>query len=322
MLLSVVLPKGYLLSSVATILEVFESVNDIYRHTLGEDYFKIHLVQGIDGQTNHGSEFHGRAVKTTRSKITSNLVLIPALKKEEISKVASQDQTIISWIQDQYKSGAEVASFCSGAFLFAETGLLNGRLATTHVDECARFILFYPLVFVKPGRTLTVDWNCYTSGGATSSFHLLIYLIQKFCGKEVAVKISKAYSIELDRYQQSYFSTFRPIYSHNDDLVKHIQKQLESNFTKIKKIEEVTGKYPASRRNLVRRFIKATGMPPIEYLQNIRVERAKQLLENSDQSVSDIISQTGYTDPKSFRKVFLKLVGIPPLEYRSKFEMN
>lgn len=322
MLLSVVLPKGYLLSSVATILEVFESVNHIYRHKLGEDYFKIHLVQGIDGQTNHGSEFHGRAVKTTRSKIISNLVLIPALKKEEISKVASQNQTIISWIQDQYKSGAEVASFCSGVFLFAETGLLNGRLATTHVDECARFILSYPLVFVKPGRTLTVDWNCYTSGGATSSFHLLIYLIQKFCGKEVAVKISKAYSIELDRYQQSYFSTFRPIYSHNDDLVKHIQKQLESNYTKIKTIEEVTGKYPASRRNLVRRFIKATGMPPIEYLQNIRVERAKQLLENSDQSVSDIISQTGYTDPKSFRKVFLKLVGIPPLEYRSKFEMN
>lgn len=316
------LPVHYQLSSVATLLEVFESVNNIYRQQTGEIFFSIHLIQSIEQNSDGCSPFYGHTIKSTRSKVNSNLVLIPALKKENIENIVSQNQTLISWIQTQFKNGAEVASFCTGAFLFAETGLLNGRLATTHVDVCAKFILTYPLVFVKPGRTLTVDWNCYTSGGATSSFHLLIYLIQKFCGNEMAVKISKAYSIEFDRYRQSYFSTFRPIYSHNDDLVRQIQKQLEENYLKIKTIEGVTKAFPSSRRNLVRRFIKATGLPPIEYLQNIRIERAKQLLENSDQSVSEIISQTGYTDPKSFRKVFLKLVGIAPLEYRDKFKIR
>lgn len=319
---SIVLPVQYQLSSVATLLEVFESANTIYRQRTGEVFFKMHLIKSIEQQSDYGSLFYGHIIKSTRSKVNSNLVLIPALKKENLDNKISQNQTLISWIQNQFKNGAEVASFCTGAFLFAETGLLNGRLATTHVDVCAKFILAYPLVFVKPGRTLTVDWNCYTSGGATSSFHLLIYLIQKFCGNEMAVNISKIYSIELDRYRQSYFSTFRPIYSHNDDLVRQIQKQLEENYLKIKTIEEVTKEFPASRRNLVRRFIKATGLPPIEYLQNIRIEKAKQLLENSDQSVSEIISQTGYTDPKSFRKIFLKLVGIAPLEYRDKFKMR
>ena len=108
----------------------------------------------------------------------------------------------------------------------------------------------------------------------------------------------------------------------NDELIKQIQEQLENHYATIRTIEEVTKAYPASRRNLVRRFIKATGLPPIEYLQNLRIEKAKELLENSDQSISEIISQTGYADPKSFRKVFLKLVGIPPTDYRNKFKLN
>ncbi|MBS4063835.1 MAG: helix-turn-helix domain-containing protein [Chitinophagaceae bacterium] len=322
MIISIVLPGHYQLSSVAILLEVFESVNSIYKQQNGEEYFKIQLIQSIEQKADSESEFHGHPIKSTRSKVSSNLVLIPAIKKENIEVSIKQNQSLIPWLQNQYKNGAELASFCTGAFLFAETGLLNGRLATTHVDVCAKFILAYPLVFVKPGRTLTMDWNCYTSGGATSSFHLLVFLIQKFCGNEMAVKISKAYSIELDRYHQSYFSTFRPIYSHNDALIRQIQEQLENHYATIKTIEEVTREYPASRRNLVRRFIKATGLPPIEYLQNVRIEKAKQLLENSDQSVSEIISQTGYADPKSFRKVFLKLVGIPPADYRNKFKMN
>ena len=288
----------------------------------GEAFFKIQLIQSLEQQSKNDFVFPGYTIKSTRSRTASNLVLIPALKKEYIEKAVTHNETIITWIRSQFKNGAEVASFCTGAFLFAETGLLNGKLATTHVDVCAKLILTYPLVFVKPGRTLTVDWNCYTSGGATASFHLLIYLIQKFCGNEMAVKISKSYSIELDRYQQSYFSTFRPKYSHNDDLIRQIQRQLEENFLNIRTIEEVTKKFPVSRRNLLRRFMKATGLPPLEYLQNIRIEKAKQLLENSDLSVSEIISQTGYVDPKSFRKIFLKLTGIPPLEYRGKFKMR
>jgi len=319
---SILLPVDYQLSSVATLIEVLDTVNQVQMLKGEKPFFKIQLVQLPEQRLMNGSGFHGYEVKSTRSRTTSNLVLIPALKKDNLKKAVQKNRMFIPWLQNQYKQGSEIASFCTGAFLFAESGLLNGRLATTHVDVCADFVLSYPLVFVKPGRTLTVDWNCYTSGGATSSFHLLIHLIQKFCGNEMAVKISKTFSIELDRYRQSYFGTFRPVYTHNDDLVAQIQKQLEKNYLHVKTIEEVTRKYPASRRNIVRRFTRATGVPPLGYLQNIRIEKAKQLLEGGDLSVSEIINRTGYHDPKSFRKVFMKLVGIAPLEYRSKFRME
>jgi transcriptional regulator GlxA family with amidase domain len=203
--------------------------------------------------------------------------------------------------------------------LFAATGLLNGKLATTHVDVCPKFILDFPLVYVKPGRTVTVDGRCYTSGGSAAAFQLLIFLLQKYCGNEMAVRISKAFLIDLDRYQQSYFSTFRPDYSHNDELVKKVQKKLEANYLDITTIEKAIKDLPASRRNIARRFKQVTGVPPIEYLQHIRIERAKKQLEQTDLSISEIINQTGYTDPKSFRKIFLKLVGVTPLEYRSRF---
>jgi transcriptional regulator GlxA family with amidase domain len=248
--------------------------------------------------------------------------LIPAMEIYTLKTSVQKNQVYIPWIKKQFLAGAEVASFCTGAYLFAATGLLDRKLATTHVDACANFVLDFPLVFVKPGRTLTVDGRCYTSGGSTSSFHLLVFLIQKYCGNALAVRISKIFAIELDRHQQSYFSTFRPDHSHHDDMIRKIQQRIESGYLQINTVEEVIKDLPASRRNIARRFKLLTGVPPIEYLQNIRVEAAKKMLEQTDLSISEIIPSTGYTDPKSFRKVFLKLVGVTPLEYRDKFRIR
>lgn len=320
--IALVLPEDYKLSSVATILDVFETVNGISKQKDLENPFRITVLQTPTQIDRTGKRFHNYLIRSTHAKVQADLVLIPAFTGNNLKLSVEKNRDIIPWLQKQYRNGAEIASFCTGAFLFAESGLLNSKLATTHVDHCSNMILSYPTVFVKPGRTLTVDWNCYTSGGSTSSFHLLIYLVQKFCGHELAVRISKIFAIELDRHQQSYFSTFRPDHSHNDELVKKVQQKIEANYLRINTIEEVTKNFPASRRNIVRRFKQVTGVPPIEYLQNVRIEKAKKLLEQSDQSISEIITQTGYADPKSFRKVFLKLVGITPLEYRDKFRIR
>jgi len=174
---------------------------------------------------------------------------------------------------------------------------------------------------MKPGQTVTVDGRCYVSGGSTSTFHLLVLLIQKYCGNDIAIRIAKIFAIDMDRHVQSYFSTFRPNYTHNDDLVKKIQRKIEDDFLEINTIEEVIKDLPASRRNILRRFKHVTGIPPIEYLQQIRIESAKKQLELTNQSISEVISHTGYTDPKSFRRTFNKLVGMKPLEYRDKFRV-
>ena len=147
-----------------------------------------------------------------------------------MSEMIAKNKKFIPWLQKQHKTGAELASFCTGAFLFAASGLLNEKLATTHVDACSAFTKAFPMVKLKPEETLTADGSLYTSGGSTSTFHLLILLVQKFCGNEMAVKIAKIFSIDLNRYKQSYFSTFRPNHLHNDTLVAMLQQKIESQY--------------------------------------------------------------------------------------------
>jgi transcriptional regulator GlxA family with amidase domain len=316
--IALVLPYDYKLFSVAAILDVFETVNSIYAKNRKELPFAITIIQTPGQIIQNGRTFHGYPVRSLRSKQQADIILLPAFTTANIYKTLDRNQSFIPWLQKHFAQGAEIASLCTGAYLFAASGLLNGKLATTHADACPDLIVDYPSVFVKPGRTITVDGRCYTSGGSTSCFHLLVFLIQKYCGNDLAVRISKIFAIDLNRSQQSYFSTFRPDYSHSDEMVKKIQHAIETNYLTITTIEEVTKKLPASRRNIVRRFKLVTGVPPIEYLQHIRIEKAKKRLEQTNLNISEIINETGYTDPKSFRKVFVKLVGMTPMEYRNK----
>jgi transcriptional regulator GlxA family with amidase domain len=316
--IALLLPYDYKLFSVATILDVFETVNIICTAKREAGAFKITIVQSPEQIRFHGKTFHGYSVRSLKSNLKADIILIPAFTTGNMHTTIERNKIYITWLQKQFKCGAEIASVCTGAYLFAASGLLNGKLATTHMDVCPDFIIDFPAVFVKPGRTITIDGRCYTSGGATAAFHLLVFLIQKYCGNEMAVKISKIFAVDINRSHQSYFSTFRPDYSHNDEMVKKIQQKIENNYRNITTIEETIKDLPASRRNIVRRFKQSTGVPPIEYLQHIRIEKAKQQLEQTNLNISEIINETGYTDPKSFRKVFVKLVGMTASEYRNK----
>jgi len=278
--IGLLLLNDHQLFSVATILDVLQTVNGICARRKKPQPFSITLVQ-LPGQVQeHGRDFHGHTVKSIHARECYDVVMIPACTTSNKATSKHKNSPFVPWIQKQFKRGAEIASFCTGAELYAATGLLNGKLSTTHIDACPDLIVDYPSVYVKPGRTITIDERCYTSGDATSSFHLLIFLIQKYCGNEMAVRISKIFCIDLNRSQQSYFSTFRSDYSHNDEMVD----------------------LPASRRNVVRRFKQATGVPSIEYLQHIRIEKAKRQLELTNRSISEIVHDTGYTDPNRFAR--------------------
>ncbi|MTH16205.1 helix-turn-helix domain-containing protein [Flavobacterium sp. LC2016-01] len=314
-----IVPHDYKLLSIAAILEVFETANKLSKES--EKPFDIMVFQSAGQITNEqvfGYDVH--AIET--SNIDLDLILIPAFTTDNMSEMIAKNKDFIPWLKKQHQSGAELASFCTGAFLFAASGLLNEKLATTHVDACSAFTKAFPLVKLKPEETLTADGSLYTSGGSTSTFHLLILLVQKYCGNEIAVQIAKIFSIDLNRYKQSYFSTFRPNHLHNDTLVAMLQQKIESHYNTIEKLEEITKDIPTSARNMTRRFKQVTGIPPIEYLQNIRVESSKKYLEQTQLSISEIIEKTGYNDPKAFRKVFYKMVGMKPIEYREKFRVQ
>ncbi|SHF81669.1 GlxA family transcriptional regulator [Flavobacterium defluvii] len=313
-----IVPHDYKLLSIAAILEVFETANKLSKTT--EKPFEIMVFQSAE-QINQENLF-GYEIHSIEASKALDLILIPAFTTDNMSEMIAKNKKFIPWLQKQHQAGAELASFCTGAFLFAASGLLNEKLATTHVDACSAFTKAFPMVKLKPEETLTADGSLYTSGGSTSTFHLLILLVQKYCGNEIAVQIAKIFSIDLNRYKQSYFSTFRPNHLHNDTLVAMLQQKIESQYHSIEKLEEITKDIPTSARNMTRRFKQVTGIPPIEYLQNIRVESSKKYLEQTQLSISEIIEKTGYNDPKAFRKVFYKMVGMKPIEYREKFRVQ
>jgi transcriptional regulator GlxA family with amidase domain len=320
--IGMIIPYDHHQLSIGAIFDVIETVNRLYVNTNRERPFRMTILHTPEQIRNQGTHFHGYPVKSIRSKFQADIVFIPSLAIGKMKETIIRNGLYIPWLQKQYSAGAEIASFCTGAFLFGASGLLDGKQATTHVDACCTFAASFPAVAIKPGQTATADGRCYTSGGATAAFHLLILLVQKYCGDETAIRISKYFAIDLDRYKQSHFSIFKPDYSHNDELVKEIQKNIETNYWHIDTLEVVTRNIPASRRNIVRRFKQATGIPPIKYLQQIRMEKAKKMLEQTSLNIADIVTDTGYKDPKSFRKIFHKLVGITPLEYRSKVKIR
>ncbi|PJJ84925.1 GlxA family transcriptional regulator [Mucilaginibacter auburnensis] len=316
--LGVLLTHNYRLLSVAAILDVFDSVNSYYKADGSAPYFNITLIAPGLSKT----EFDGYKLDNIGNAPQQDIVFVPAFRSDDIPSAVASNQVFIPWLQQQFSNGAEIACVCTGAFLLGATGLLNGKPATTHVDACPAFNAIFPAVKLQPEKVVTGEGGLYTSGGSTSSFHLMLHLLQKHCGKEMAVRIAKLFSIDMDREQQTYFSTFYPAQQHNDQLVAMAQKRIEEGYRHNSTIEDLIKEIPASRRNILRRFKQVTGVTPIEYLQKTRIEAAKKLLIETNQQMTEVMLNSGYNDPKAFRKVFRKAVGMTPTGYREKFYMG
>ena len=298
---------------------VFETANKFQRNDSLEVPYDIYLLT----LTNDVDAFF-KCYKSATPDVQENyeLILIPSFTTDDMKNTIELNKAFIPWLIKQYHSGAEIATFCTGAFLLGATGLLDGKAATTHVDACAAFSAAFPSVLLKADKTVTQDGRLFTSGGATSTFHLLLCLLQIQCGKDLAIKTAKIFAIDMDRHNQSYFSSFQPKRHHNDEIVASAQEKIESNYQDVATIEEMIKDIPSSRRNIVRRFKQVIGITPIEYLQQTRIEAAKKLLEQTSQQMTEVIYNSGYNDPKAFRKIFRKTVGMTPSQYRDKFQIR
>ncbi|GGG93062.1 GlxA family transcriptional regulator [Pedobacter zeae] len=314
--IGVLMPQNFRLLSVAAILDVFDTVNGFYCKEGRQMPFNISLITTDDQNYNLSEHPCIPLQKATGF----DLILIPSFATHDIKECISANISYLPWLNKQHQGGAEIATFCTGAFLLAASGLLDGKSATTHVDACTAFSTAFPQVHLKADKTVTQDGKLFTSGGATSTFHLLLHLLHLHCGKDMAVKVAKIFAIDMDRVNQSYFSTFQPVRHHNDDIVASAQEKIENNYQDLATIEEMIKDIPSSRRNIVRRFKQVIGITPIEYLQQTRIEAAKKLLEQTAQQMTEVIYNSGYNDPKAFRKVFRKSVGMTPTQYRDKFQ--
>ncbi|WP_243732574.1 GlxA family transcriptional regulator [Pedobacter metabolipauper] len=303
----------------AAILDVFDTVNSYYEMNGEAAFFKLSLLySGTPAPEISAFEKYNPSHYHTSGQ--QDLVLIPAFEAVESSLSQPENKELLPWIQQQYKHGAEIGSFCTGAFLLAASGLLDGKEATTHINASPAFAVYFPDVILKQDAVVTHSDGIYTSGGATSTFHLLLKMIHNYCNRDVAVRMAKIFAIDMNREQQSYFGIFTPVRDHGDDLVYKIQNCIENDYDKSITIEDILQQIPSSRRNIIRRFKQATGNTLIEYLQKTRIEAAKKLLEQTNQSILEVMMHSGYNDTKAFRQLFKKSSGMTPKDYRDKFK--
>ncbi len=318
---SILVPRGEaILSSVVGPYKIFNAVNHFllkqgHRNT---PFYDIDFV-GIDPQTKlYDGIFSITPTKHIHEVNKTDLVIISTIFGD-MSKELENNAAFIPWIQEMHKGGSQVASLCVGAFLLAATGLVNGKDVSTHWSYANEFQHMFPDVNLRTERIITEDAGIYSSGGSYSFLNLLLYLVQKFNGKDMANWVAKMFEIEIDRTSQQPFLIFQGQKNHEDETIRQVQEYLEQNYLAPFSLDDLSRKFAISKRNLIRRFKRATHNTPHQYFQRIKVEVAKHNLEKSQQSISEVMSEVGYQDMKSFRQTFKKIVGIPPSRYRTKY---
>lgn len=250
---------------------------------------------------------------------TYDLIIIPAMRSAKIDHVIGHERMLVNWLKQQYQANANLASICIGAFLLAETGLLEGKKVTTNIRFADQFRQKHPEIEVQDDKIIVDQGNIYTCGGAFIFTTFMIYLIEKFFGHEKAITVAKVLMINTHQQPQHTFSVFQLQRNHTDEKIMEAQIFIENNYQQALSTEKLAEKHYMSARNFIRRFEKATSNTPLEYLQRVRIEAAKKSLENSHDSIEQIALKCGYEDIGFFRKIFKRHVALNPKEYQKKY---
>jgi transcriptional regulator GlxA family with amidase domain len=310
------------MSTIACIVgtfQVFTEANKVRVKKGKSALFDIELV-GANKTDYLDNQFLQVKHQSTISDIrNTHLIILPATLILSYESATKNNKKLIDWIRSQYNQGAEVASMCIGSFMLASTGLLSGKICSTHWALAEEFKNLYPDVNLQTDQLITDENGIYTNGGAYSFLHLLLYLVEKYYDRTTAIHCAKYFQIDPDRNFQAEFSIFNGHKKHKDKEILSAQKAIEKKYRDKISIEELSGSLNIGRRNFDRRFIKATGLTPVDYLQRVRIEAAKKLFETTRKTVSEIMYESGYNDAKAFRDVFHRITGISPIEYKVKY---
>lgn len=317
--LTILVPEGQNnLSSIVGPYKIFTKANAYWKEMQDKELFKIQLAGISENVDFYDGLFTVRPHTDISGIKKTDLIIIPSLN-HNYQMAVEGNRPLMHWIANQYKEGAEIATICTGAFLLASTGLLDGKNCSTNWAVADSFRNMFPKVNLQVDKLITDENGIYTNGGAYSFLNLIIYLIEKYYDRQTAIYCSKVFQIEMDRQSQSPFIIFKGQKLHNDVVVKEVQAYIENNFQEKISVEQLSSKFPISRRQFDRRFIKATGNTPIGYIQRVKIESAKKAFETNRKTINEVMYEVGYSDEKAFREVFRKITGITPLEYKSKY---
>ncbi len=316
--ISILVPKRAILGSLEGSRQLLTQVNHFYMSKGAPPIFNVQLV-GLTHQTPLcGGSFTANANVLIDDVKQTDLIIIPALDGD-LSEAIKENSAFIPWIINQRNKGAEVASLCLGAFLLASTGLVNGKKCATHWLAENNFRKMFPEVNLVTEKVVTDEQGIYTSGGAFSYTNLILYLIEKYAGRDIAVLSAKVFALNIEREDQLSFIIFQGQKEHEDNQIKKAQEFIEKNFQDKITVDQLASMLAIGRRNLERRFKKATSNTVSEYIQRVKIEAAKIQLESSRENVNEVMYSVGYNDTKAFRNTFKRITGLSPVQYRQKY---
>ena len=316
--ISILVPESAVLAAIDDPRHVFSQVNSFAKAAGKLPVFDIKLV-GLSNEVRlHDGAFSVHSDLILNEVEKTDLIFVPAFYGET-EKFLETNKNFIPWIIEQNERGAEVVSLCVGAFMLAKTGLLDGKKCSTHWQAADEFREMFPAVDLQTDKIITEEDGIYTSGGATSYFNLLIYLVEKFTSRETAILTAKVFAIDLERDNQTHFTIFKGQNNHTDGEIKKAQNFIETNFQTRITTDELADKFAISRRSFERRFKKATNNTVNEYVQRVKIEAAKKIFETTRKNITETMFDVGYSDTKTFRGIFKKITGMTPIDYRNKY---
>ncbi len=307
-------------SSVMGTMDIFSQVGFTWNYIMGFDTNPDFEVEIVTRQGKPVVCFNNTIITPHRAAEevdTTDLIIISSVSDFEL---LAKNKSAIDWLKHHYSRGATIGSLCVGSFLLAETGLLDGKTATTHWGFAHEFKRRYPKINLRPRQLITDEGRLLCSGSCNSYIDLSVYLIERYCGKKVAIECAKTMIHDYARSSQAPYIVCQHNKDHGDPGIISIQKLIETNYSDSFNADKIARNYGMSRRTFERRFKKATEVTPLMYLQSVRVEAAKQLLETGQKTFEEISYHVGYEDSNFFRKVFVKQTGLRPKEYKIKFQ--
>lgn len=324
--ISILVPDGQVnMGTIATIVGAYEIFTEANTWQIRQGRSKNYQIQtvGVSAKTEFSKGMISLRPDTSLARLKkTDLVIVPPSGIRDGKDMQKGNRAMARWIGEQYRQGAEVASMCSGIFMLAASGILDGRTCSTHWIHAPAFRSAFPEVQLREDKLITDESGIYTNGGAYSFLNLVLLLVEKYYDKETAVFCSKLFQIEIDRQSQSAFVIFSGQKKHSDEQILKAQLYIEKNYKAKFSVEALSGRFNIGRRNFDRRFIKAAGITPLDYLQRVRVEAAKKALESTRKTVNEVMYDVGYNDTKAFREVFSRITGLSPIDYRSRYNRD
>jgi transcriptional regulator GlxA family with amidase domain len=315
---TILVPNDAVLACIVDSRTMFTGVNGFLEAAGKPPFFTIQLV-GLSKEVKlHGGMFTVHIDLLLHEVEKTDLIIVPAVSGD-LKAGIQKNESLIPWMVEQYGKGAELVSLCVGSFLLASTGLLNGKECSSHWQTVNEFREMFPAVTLVDHRIVTEQEGLYSSGGANAYWNLLLYLVEKYTGREFAIMAAKVFMLEIDRKSQSPFVMFNGQKKHEDDPIKQAQEYIEDNITEKISVEDLAVRFAIGRRHFERRFKKATKNTPVEYIQRAKMEAAKKQLESSRKNINEVMYEVGYSDTKAFRTIFKRITGLSPVEYRNKY---